>query len=187
MTIDRMRFWEYSYSNFLENANRGALAEYIVASALDISESPLSSWESYDLKTNAGIKIEVKASGYLQTWFQKRLSTPNFGIAQKQGWIGNTNDLDGNPQRHADVYIFCLHHEKGSINNMDEKEQAEFKKSIDPLNTDNWTFWIVPTSTINEKLSVQKTVGISTIETVLGANAVGYHEIAQELLKITPL
>lgn len=44
---------------------------------------------------------------------------------------------DGDPKRHADVYIFCLHHEKGSINDITEEEQVEFKKSIDPLNTEN--------------------------------------------------
>ena len=66
MLINKNKFWEYAYSNFLDNRNRGALAEYIVAEALGIKEKPSTSWESYDMETSNGIKIEVKTSAYIR-------------------------------------------------------------------------------------------------------------------------
>ena len=67
-------FWRWAYSDLVGNAERGALAEFIVACALGIQDSERISWDKYDLLSKEGIKIEVKTSGYLQTWNQERLS-----------------------------------------------------------------------------------------------------------------
>ena len=187
MKIDPFKFWHYSYSNFIENANRGALAEYIVASALGVSKSPFSSWESYDLESHSGIKIEVKASGYLQAWHQNRESMPTFGIGKKQGWDSEKNDFDRVLSRHADVYVFCLHHERGIKPSMNATEQVELKQRTNPLDTMHWTFWVVPTGLINSKLTNQKSIRISTIEKVLNISAIGYEAISQEIARIEAL
>ncbi len=159
--------WRYAFSNFNDNRNRAALAEFIVAKALGISHSPATSWEMYDMKTDTGIKVEVKSSAFIQEWVQKKDTVPTFDIKRKQGWKGDGSDYDGIEARHADVYVFCLEHEK------------ELPESIkpNPLQTDNWMFWVVPTPLINDQLKEQKTVRISTIEKVLRIKPIGFEEL----------
>jgi len=70
-----MDFWKLSVSDLLSNTTRGTLAEFIVAMAMDIDLSNFrEEWDAYDLETKNGIKIEVKTSAYLQSWFQKNYS-----------------------------------------------------------------------------------------------------------------
>ena len=108
MLVNPNKFWQYAYSDFLDNRNRGALAEYMVAEALGVTaNTPFTSWESYDLEYK-GLKIEVKTSAYIQSWKQEKLSKPSFGIPMKQGWVGETNEWDGKITRHADVYVFLF-------------------------------------------------------------------------------
>ena len=40
----------------------------------------------------------------------------------------------------------------------------EDEKTINPLDTTQWVFYVVKTAEINEKLQGQKTLGLSTIE-----------------------
>lgn len=163
--------WKYAFSNFNDNRNRAALAEFIVAKALGITESPNTSWENYDITTESGIKVEVKSSAYIQEWNQRQNTIPTFEIKKKQGWNGNGSEYDGIYDRHADVYVFCLEHEC----NLPEGVKPN------PLNPDHWTFWIVPTSLINEHLTNQKTVRISTLEKVLGIKSASFEEISSQV------
>jgi hypothetical protein len=71
-------FWSWAFSDLKENTTRGVLAEFLVASALGIVGDVKAAWEPYDLKTYSGIRIEVKASGYLQAWSTLKHSTINF-------------------------------------------------------------------------------------------------------------
>ena len=102
-------FWRWAYSDLNGNAERGALAEFIVACALGIQGSERISWDKYDLHSKEGIRIEVKTSGYLQTWQQEKLSTPIFGINPTYGWDSKTNKYDTVKKRQSDIYVFCLH------------------------------------------------------------------------------
>ena len=80
-------FWAWQASDLLSNTLRGALAEYIVATALDIdSEDSRTGFYEYDL-LYGDTRIEVKSSAYLQTW---------------------ERDAD----RRSDIYVFCLFTEK---------------------------------------------------------------------------
>jgi hypothetical protein len=163
-------FWRYAYSNFLDNRNRAALGEFIVAKAVGVSHSPESSWESFDILSPEGIKIEVKTVGYIQSWKQRGLSVPSFDIKQKSGWSGVTNEFDGIITRQADVYVFCLHHEKdpGTCN---------------PLLSDGWCFYVVSTNDIDQKIGPQKSVRISTIEDILGCRTVSYDELRSKIIE----
>lgn len=42
-------FWAWAYSDLLDNTLRGALAEYIVATALGVNEGVRVNWDPYDL------------------------------------------------------------------------------------------------------------------------------------------
>jgi len=56
-----MDFWRWSTSDILSNATRGRFAEFIVGTAIGLNpENVRDEWDAYDLKTEEGIKIEVK-------------------------------------------------------------------------------------------------------------------------------
>ena len=59
-------FWRWSASDLVNNALRGKLAEYIVAQALDLTDTLRVEWDEYDLITPTRIRIEVKSAAYLQ-------------------------------------------------------------------------------------------------------------------------
>jgi hypothetical protein len=73
-------FWRWSSSEILGNALRGKLAEYIVATDVGCDSGTRQEWDAYDLVSPDGTKIEVKSSGYLQSWEQAALSKISFGI-----------------------------------------------------------------------------------------------------------
>jgi hypothetical protein len=66
--IEPLEFWKWAFSDFLSNALRGVLAEFIVAKAMDCTDVQRTEWDAYDVITSDGIKIEVKSSAYLQSW-----------------------------------------------------------------------------------------------------------------------
>ena len=79
---DLLSFWQWAYSDLVGNTERGVLAEYIVACALGINNEDRILWGRYDLVTPQGVTIEVKTSGYIQTWEQQKLSNIKFGISE---------------------------------------------------------------------------------------------------------
>ncbi|MEI3453818.1 MAG: hypothetical protein V8Q91_10525 [Bilophila wadsworthia] len=99
-------FWAWAFSDLVSNTERGKLAEYLVAKAMGCGTQISQTWESYDLLSPEGIKIEVKTSAYIQSWKQKAFSKISFGIAKTKFWDGL--DYVGEKKRHADVYVFCV-------------------------------------------------------------------------------
>jgi hypothetical protein len=144
-------FWQWSFSNLMDNSLRGALAEFIVRLALEIKDEVRNNWTAYDLKTQSGLKIEVKASAYLQWWHQKEESKIIFDIASAAGWDPKTNVIDADTKRQADVYVFCLLKEK-------------VKELVNPLNLNQWDFYVVETATLNQKHPTAKSLGLRALE-----------------------
>jgi hypothetical protein len=136
LPIDLLSFWQWSASDLIGNTSRGCLAEYIVAMALGLTDGVRNDWEAYDLQFNQW-NMEVKASAYLQSWFQKRLCRPSFSIRPARRWDPRTGEMSREVKRHAHLYVFCLH---------DHKE----KSTLNPLNLDQWTFYVVPTIRIEK-------------------------------------
>ena len=52
-------FWAWAFSDLVSNTERGKLAEYLVAKAMGCGTQISQTWESYDLLSPEGIKIEV--------------------------------------------------------------------------------------------------------------------------------
>ena len=78
-------FWSWSMSDILSNATRGRFAEFIVGTVIGLNPENLrEEWDAYDLKTNEGIKIEVKSAAYIQSWSQKNFSTISFSFVVNQ-------------------------------------------------------------------------------------------------------
>ena len=143
-------FWRWSASDLTNNAMRGILAEYLVACDLGITNGVRSEWDAYDLKTKSGLRVEVKSAAYCQSWHQKKYSSIIFGINPTHGWDENTNEFSNEKKRQADVYVFCILKHKD-------------KKTIDPLKLEQWEFYILPASALNEKLQDQKTISLSVL------------------------
>lgn len=156
-------FWRWAYSDLVGNAERGALAEYIVACALDIHHTERIAWDRYDLRTKEGISIEVKTSGYLQTWEQKTLSKIIFGIQPTYGWNSHTNQYDHTQQRQADIYVFCVHK---------HTDQA----TINPLCISQWDFYLMPTKHLNQVFGNQKSVSLPALVNA-GAEKCAYQQL----------
>lgn len=146
-------FWQWAYSNLIDNAQRGVLAEYIVACALNIQRNPRINWDKYDLISNDGITIEIKTSAYLQTWGQKKLSNLTFGIQPTFGWNQATNEYDDIKMRQADIYVFCIHKHQNPL-------------SVNPLDLNQWEFYVLKTATLNNRVGNQKTITINKLKSL---------------------
>ena len=56
-------------------------------------------WDPFDLKTQSGIKVEVKSAAYLQSLHQERLSSIRFGIGPTRRWDARTNRFETEQNR----------------------------------------------------------------------------------------
>jgi hypothetical protein len=150
LSFDVLDFWRWSSSDLVSNTLRGQLAEYLVAQALDLTADCRVEWGACDLRTPDGINVEVKSSAYVQSWVQNRPSVISFGIQPSYGWDPVTNTSLPERRRSADVYVFCvLHHAD--------------RTTLDPLNVDQWSFYVLSTAILNEKLPQQKTISLSAL------------------------
>lgn len=160
-------FWIWNVSDLVSNATRGRLAEFIVAKALGISTDVVrDEWDSIDLKTPAGLKIQVKSSAYLQNGFQKKLSTITFITRKTRTWDAKTG-IQSEPGRHADVYVFAL---------LAHKDKA----TVDPLNVTQWAFYVLPTAVLNERTRSQHSIALKTLEDLSGG-ALDYFHLAEKI------
>ena len=146
--IKLLDFWQWSASDLIGNAERGILAEYIVANALGIADCVQEGWTAYDLEMPSGIKIEVKSCAYIQSWPQKTYSNICFSIRPSVSWDSRTNEWGTEKKRQADIYVFCV---------LNHKDQD----TLDPMNLDQWGFYVLPASVLNTLSLTQKTLGLA--------------------------
>jgi hypothetical protein len=138
-----LTFWQWSASDLISNAMRGRLAEYLVALALGVADGVRIEWDAYDLQTVPGSTVEVKSAAYLQRWHQHRPSVITFDIHPTLGWTAATNTYSPERKRQADVYVFAL---------LAHRDKA----TLDPLNLDQWEFYVLPTAVLDARLPTQK-------------------------------
>ena len=148
-SINVLSFWQWSSSDLLTNVIRGKLAEFIVASSIDLIDNEREEWDAYDLITEKGLKIEIKSSAYIQSWDQSKLSKIIFGIQPTTVWLNN-NRRSKTKKRQADIYVFCV------LNHKD-------KKTVNPLNLNQWDFYIIDTKILNNERTNQKTITLSSL------------------------
>jgi hypothetical protein len=148
--LNKQEFWEWAYGDLLTNTTRGVLAEYIVAKALGIRDTKRVEWDPYDLEID-GVKVEVKSAAYVQTWKQTQLSKIVFGIRPAKA----------SAKRCADVYVFCV---------------LEDREPVDPLDVEQWTFYVLSTNELNRKFPGQRTIRLGPLKD-LGAHPCTYDEL----------
>lgn len=156
-------FWSWAYSNLIGNTERGALAEYIVACALGVQDKERISWDKFDLLSPEGTSIEVKTSGYIQTWQQEKLSTLTFGIQPTYGWDHETNLYESTRTRQAEIYVFCVH-------------KHTDQDTLNPLDISQWDFYLLPTKVLNKKAGSQKRISLPSL-IALGAEKCAYQDL----------
>ena len=165
-----LNFWQWMGSDLVSNALRGAFGEYLVALAVgaaDALDGVQEEWASYDVQSPDGIKIEVKTSAYIQTWEQAQFSTPRFDIEPKKAPDLATNSWTTEKKRWSDVYVFCLHHHQDQT-------------TVNSLDLSQWTFYVLPTATLDRVVGGQQSIGISSLQRI-GAQTVNYGGLRQAI------
>ena len=167
-------FWSWAFSDLVHNVTRGCLAEFIVARALKATNNVRDPWAAYDLdvprKSGDLFKVEVKSAAYLQSWGQDRFSTIQFDIKPTKSLNPETSRYEGNPYRHAELYVFALLKEKD-------------KKQINPLDTNQWDFYVLPTSRLNGRSRSQDSITLNSFEEELNIKPVSYCNLQAEVQK----
>lgn len=165
-------FWRWSASDLLGNALRGLVAEYLVAHALGATGQPRQEWAAYDVVTPDGVTVEVKSAAYLQSWRQAAMSKLIFGIQETRGWDAATNTYEVAVRRQADVYVFCL------LAHQD-------KATVDPLNLDQWQFYVLPSRQLDAELGPQRSASLNTLIRV-GARLSPYPDLGNAVSQAAP-
>jgi hypothetical protein len=164
--IDPEAFWLWAYSDFLSNANRGLLADYLVGCALgcDMCGSRRE-WDRHDLETRGGVTIEVKASGYVQSWAQQRPSSISFDIGRSRAWSYETNTTEHEPSRSVDIYLFCVRNETD-------------RARADALDPSQWHFAVVTRRELDRVFGEQKRMTLAPLLRRLEIETVTYDELS---------
>lgn len=167
MTV--LDFWRWALGDLRMNNARGYLAEYLVARAVGSPDSTRIEWGAHDVTAPSGLRIEVKSSAYLQSWRQKKLSSPRFGLTGAALiWDESLGDYRDDPTGRVDAWVFAL-------------QRCKDLDTYDPLDVSQWLFW----TAANEDVESwgQKTISVARIEAMLGTPLV-WAELDEELGRI---
>jgi hypothetical protein len=136
------------------NTARGYLAEFLVARALRSPDATRVEWAAHDVTAADGTRIEVKSSGYLQSWGQRTPSVPRWGLTgAKLVWNADSGSYEDDPAGRVDVWVFAL-------------QACADRDEYEPLDISQWRWWAAPNVAVER--CGQKTAGISTIEKLAG-------------------
>jgi hypothetical protein len=144
-------FWNWAFSDLCDDDLKGFFAEWLVAKLLGISSTRRVSWANSDIITPEGVRIEVKASSYWQSWklldeFGNAYSSPLHPISAKTriGFAGlkarDAVTVPGpktKPEFKSHVYVFAFQHEEDS-------------ERWDALDLTQWEFYVVSTKKLKE-------------------------------------
>ena len=143
-------YWQWAFSDLIGNTERGVIAEYLVAMASGSERPVRNSWESYDIQSTNGKKIEVKSAAYVQSWAQSKPSQIRFSIRKTLEWVPEENRFGKDRKRHSDLYVFCVLTEK-------------IKSEVNPLDIEQWEFYIMSTQLIDKELADSQSISLATV------------------------
>jgi hypothetical protein len=158
-------FWYWAMGDLRMNTARGFLAEYLVAQAVG-SRAPIRvEWASHDVETAAGDRLEVKASGYLQSWAQKRLSVPSYSfrsVRAAEVWDAARAEYKKiDSEDRVDAWVLAL-------------QTCTESERYDPLDIGQWEFRVVPHRSLLR--SGQSTARLSFFDR-LGIGPIGFGDL----------
>jgi len=131
-----------------------------VARALGLpTERVREAWRTFDLRTDNGLSIEVKSTAYdVQSWAQKGLSAIQSVVRKRLGWDADTNVVEIEARRHADIYAFALLAYRDKV-------------TIDQLNLAQWQFWVAPTADLDGRTRSQHSITLRSLYKLAGEPA----------------
>ncbi|MEI7607773.1 MAG: hypothetical protein WCJ64_10355 [Rhodospirillaceae bacterium] len=143
-------FWRWAFTDILVNTTRGVFAEWLVAQLLEI---PMSSdrveWDTCDLITPEGVRIEVKSGAYRQKWHTNHpVSKIIFSGLRARVWSADTGLYSAEQSFNADIYAFCV------------QIQTDMQK-WDAFDLNQWRFYALRKADI-ERLN-QNSIGLATL------------------------
>ncbi len=127
-------FWRWAFADLNQNALRGVFAEWLVATLLGIDRTCRDPWAECDLITGAGLRLEVKAGAYRQSWHDQHSPPSKIVFSGLHGRRLENGTYTDASTYNADRYIFCL---------LDNLEAA-----ADPFDLRNWKFWTLDAATL---------------------------------------
>ena len=160
-------FWRWSLGDLRMNTARGFLVEFFVAKAVGSTAPMRVEWAEYDVEAPDGTRIEVKASGYLQSWVQRKPSAPSYTFKSAfadSRWdpaAGAYAPVD--PEDRVDVWVFAL-------------QTCRDHQSYDQLDLEQWEFRVVPHRRLFR--SGQRSAGLSFFDR-LDVKPVSFDELAE--------
>jgi len=160
------QFWTWAFSDLRSNATRGILAEFLVAWALGCRGGLRSPWDDFDVLAPGGVRVEVKASGYLQSWTQKRPSRISFGRLTGRTWNSQTGAFGEVRELRADIYVFAVH-------------TCQDADRYDALDLDAWRFFVLPRRRV--ELASARSISLATVKS-LGADEVTFEQLRSSVL-----
>lgn len=141
-------FWSFQYSNLISSKIRDDISKFIVAKALNITDRKFEYFDGHDLTSKEGIPIDVRSASYITSLGEKAPKEIEFKIYKN----GDIKKLQGF------IYIFCL-------------LSHESKEDLDPLNINQWEFYITTRSNLekilegsDEKITLKKLILNNAIE-----------------------
>lgn len=158
-------FWLYKYSNIYNLQE--IIAEFIIEKALGLDKSQnIDSWTLYDLKYR-NYRIEIKETSYYHPWNEKgKISKQRiFGITKANSNYDDSNS-ENRFERQNDIYVFCLN-------------TGTTKEESNPMNLNNWEFYIIPTYVINKVCGDNKTISLGRVRKL--TDKVSYDKIKETI------
>ena len=140
-------YWRFQFSNLIDNL--GFVAEFLIAQALSKDEPDNYGWTVYDLGYR-GKRIEVKATSYWQSWKKSHIISEIRNFSIRKTYLDYQNNKS-EKARQNDIYIFCL-------------DKGKTEEAANPLNLDNWDFYVVPTKVINDTFGDQKVLSLKRLK-----------------------
>lgn len=160
--------WKSKYSNVFNMQD--VIAEFLVEKALGIDMAQNTDyWTLYDVLYR-DYRIEVKQTGYYHPWNEnsKISKLRRFGITKANSSY-ESNETVNKFERQNDIYVFCLN-------------IGETRVDSNPMNVDNWEFYIVPTKIINEKCGDNKSIGLKRVREL--SDKIDYDKLKEKIDQI---
>lgn len=123
-------FWQWAFGDLCDDDIKGIYAEWLVTNILEIPTNRRVSWANSDIITPDGIRLEVKASAFWQSWKLvnedgtikdlkgEELIPKNVSTIRFTGLIGRDSVSDqwkGDSGYKSEIYVFCFQNEKNPL------------------------------------------------------------------------
>ena len=145
-------YWAWAHSALSSNVERGIVAEFLVAAALDVARgnNVRDPWADSDVIVPDGITpegmihIEVKSGSYIQDWDQKDFSRIVFSrlrghavAIDGSGILAELNESPGGKTYKSHVFVLCL-------------QKHRDQDSFNILDIDQWDFFVLSRAEVIE-------------------------------------